>query len=94
MGPVGVVVGVAAGAVAGRVAVGRGRGARDDGIRWISSCVGSIARCRASQDQAVRYWYPVIADGTRMIRSRPASSTLITASAVDRIRVSPPASGM
>ncbi|MFD0624985.1 hypothetical protein ACFQ2K_21760 [Streptomyces sanglieri] len=42
----------------------------------------------------MRYSYPVIAEGTRMIRSRPASSTLITASEVDRIRVSPPARGM
>lgn len=53
-----------------------------------------MARCLLSQDQAVRYSYPVMAEGARMIRSRPASSTLITASEVDMIRVSPLGSGM
>lgn len=42
----------------------------------------------------MRYSYPVIADGARMIRSRPASCTLMTASDVDMMRVSPPDSGM
>lgn len=49
--------------------------------------------CRSSQDQAVRYSYPGMpAEPTRMIRSRPASSTLMTWSTVDMIRVSPPLS--